>query len=262
MRTVTDQPVHARPVEIARARDRRGDETVRAHLVIDWPTWQRVRAEGLFHLDGVDSPAGFIEGAEVIVRARLRAAALSTAPDNLPAALADPTSPLSHTESWLATEAMQSVSNGTERAELGVRTDWAEPLPTSEPSGIKSLVESCLTGLGWDYERHDGDLIRFRARADGDRSWIVLIPLEPASDSGAVFSVHPRRVPVGARASIALLLLEANHQLGIGAFEIDPDDGEVRYRIPFAQPSFSDLQDILDRNLTAMSAYYDAVAQI
>lgn len=260
MRTVTVRPVVLRVAETHRGQARAGDDTVYARLLADWPTWQRVRHEGVFHLDGVVEPPGFEANRDVALRLRLRAALVEKAPDDLLAALADPDSPLSHTESWFATEVMQSVQAPTGYAELGVRTNWAEPLGPSDPGDVMSVVTSSLMGLGWEFERHDGDLIRCKASVDSDRSWVVLIPVEAESERGAVFSVHPRLVPVSARAGLALLLLEANHQLGVGAFEIDADDGEVRYRIPFTRPSAADFQEILDRNLTTMSAYYDAIA--
>ncbi len=267
LQTITGPPVEIAIESVTRAtRDGIGYRAgVHARVHISWPSWQRVMELGAFHLDGVDQPAGFEPDQDVTLTLQLRAPFMSAAPDQgdaLSAALADPHSPLSHTESWRCTEVLQSVDAPEGHAELGVRTPWASPIGPENlvaTGDIVTLVTGYLTGLGHDYEIHDSDLIRFTARADPERAWLVLITLDRTTSAGTIFSVHPHHVPVAARPGIALLLLEANHQLGAGSFEIDENDGEVRYRLAFARPTLATLKDRLDLNLTAMATYYDAI---
>lgn len=265
MRTMTGDAIEVRLANSGRSEPEHGG--IQSRVLVSWPTWQRVLASGAFHLDGANEPRGFEPERDVTLELRLRDAVARKAPGtDVAAALADPTSPLSYTEAWLCTAAMQPVSSPAGHAELGIRTEWASPLGAHEPDDLLARVTSSLAGLGLAHDvlrGADGDLdnaiVRFAARAGRERTWSVLIMVRAAERQCIIYSVHPMKVPIQARPGIALLLLEANCAIGAAAFEMDPFDGEVRLRTELIDPSSDEFQDLLDGHLTTMSSYLDAV---
>ena len=87
------------------------------------------------------------------------------------------------------------------------------------------------------------------------------VPSFRLTNQGAGYS--PVRVPEGARPSIAETIARANYGLRLGKFEMDYDDGELRFQLAHVLPgglldeeiisrSFSQAMTMLDRYLPAV----------
>jgi hypothetical protein len=61
-------------------------------------------------------------------------------------------------------------------------------------------------------------------------SWLLVGQAHEDVGAAVVYSVLPRPVPEQRRTAIALLLARINYGRVIGNFELDLDDGEVRYK--------------------------------
>jgi hypothetical protein len=61
-------------------------------------------------------------------------------------------------------------------------------------------------------------------------SWTLYVRARDEAEQVIVLSVHPDTVPEGRRPAMAEFLTRANFGLNIGNFEMDFDDGEVRFR--------------------------------
>jgi hypothetical protein len=83
---------------------------------------------------------------------------------------------------------------------------------------------------GWAYETNDqGPMLR--AFHDGDTgAFPVYVKANEAVDQLVVYAVLPEPVPIERRPDVGSLLAGLNYGLSIGNFELDHEDGEVRFR--------------------------------
>ena len=169
----------------------------------------------------VEAAAEHGEPMEVIARALL-------SPDELDLRAAD---------AWRVLNVTQAVDlpEGQEGfADAGYQTVWGRADRDGAMSGpvpMANVVRSVFESSPWDLEAIDGDeLFRARISTTDGHGWMCLVRLSPDDGLCAVYAVHPRRVPESARAEVAQLLLSLNYELPVGAFEMDTEDGEVRFR--------------------------------
>ena len=93
---------------------------------------------------------------------------------------------------------------------------------------IHDAVEGYLATRAWPYEDRGNYVVSAVAGESG--SWTACFDLREDDEQLLVYSVLPLRVPAERRTAVALFLSRANYGLAIGNFEIDLDDGEVRYK--------------------------------
>ncbi|GBF72257.1 hypothetical protein PA598K_00495 [Paenibacillus sp. 598K] len=232
------------------------------HLVEAWIADER------FHLftDLVNAEPSFDLDEPVVIRARLRQSyarrIASSGGDSqtiLAALLPGATEHtfLRQSECWLALELMQQIplpdalaSEGVVRH--GLQTAWlqsekaaAQPEDHTghrkpddardETSGVASysgaqtmLLERLLQQLNLRYEVFASDVVRLDIRTEIG-SWRMLIHISE-SDWCSVYSVFPELVPTSAHAAVAVQLMNLNYDGPGGAFELDAEDGELRFR--------------------------------
>jgi hypothetical protein len=92
-------------------------------------------------------------------------------------------------------------------------------------------------------------------------SWLLVGQAYEELDVACVYSVLPERVPQPRRQAIATLLARVNYGLVIGNFELDLDDGEVRFKASAPAPTADQLKALVatalgqaDRWLPALRA--------
>jgi hypothetical protein len=95
-------------------------------------------------------------------------------------------------------------------------------------SRLRETVIAYLEKRAWPYEVQ-GPFIVSPVAADAG-SWTAYFELREDDEQVLVYSMIPERVPVDRRTSVAVFLTRANHGLPIGNFELDFDNGEVRYK--------------------------------
>lgn len=62
-----------------------------------------------------------------------------------------------------------------------------------------------------------------------------------------VFAYSPLRAPEGSRLGIAEAVVRANYRLGIGKFELDYDDGEMRFQLSQVLSDDAVGKEVIDR---------------
>jgi hypothetical protein len=216
---------------------------VSATVTLSWDSWQRVVAEGLYHLDGTETPGSFEADLPVELRLQLRsafAADVADDPNELEAQLSDPEDPLCSTGAWYVTELSQELNlpdevdmDGDAVASLGIETAWADwsPAEAAANESIRDIVTSHLDAEDWEYEVTEDEalFVQFPVAVD-DQTWSVVVQVDELARSCLVYSFHPDPIPAASYAEICLRLNEANFDLGRGAFELDPSDGIVDFR--------------------------------
>lgn len=142
--------------------------------------------------------------------------------------------PLRLTECWVAMEVKQQIALpdsllGSGTLKSGYRTSWSEQSQDEHASSLQERIESFLQLRGLKYEPAGEQLIRLRFSSRGG-SWTGLIYLAEADGYCAIYSVLPDLVPEPSRQAVALALVNANYDLAGGSYEMDEEDGEVRFR--------------------------------
>ncbi len=98
------------------------------------------------------------------------------------------------------------------------------------------------------------------------RSWEVFCRSRHPVPQVMVYSLHPWVVPEDRRLAMMELLIRANYGLVIGNFEMDPDDGELRFKTSIDVGSDRLSSELLARlvqhNLDAFEQYLPAVEAV
>jgi hypothetical protein len=100
--------------------------------------------------------------------------------------------------------------------------------------------------------------------ANGD--WTMFVNRRDTEQQVMVHGVFARRVPVRRRKEIAMLLTRANFGLVIGNFELDLDDGELRYKTSIDVEDAELTEALLDHlvlaNVATMDRYLPAIEAV
>jgi hypothetical protein len=115
------------------------------------------------------------------------------------------------------------------------------------------------------YSTGEGQAIRTDLRGEV-ATYRVVARVEDDIDLFQVFGYSPLRVPEGCRPAVAETLTRANYGLRIGKFEMDMDDGELRFQV--AQILVHDTlgEDVIDRmigtTINMLDMYLPAVLSV
>lgn len=189
---------------------------------------------------------------------------------------------LTQIELWFATEAMQNIPlppelAGEGQVRHGFRTVWRHELlqlPASpqvknrqnreetqleqRDISLVEQVEQFLTANQLKYEMPSGQLIRMKLQSDRDASWTELIRIEEEARLVILYAIFPTLVEEAKREELALQFMNENYDLMNGAFEMDIEDGELRFRSTLLCPVNIDqrcLKQLLQDHIQVMEHF-------
>jgi hypothetical protein len=121
-------------------------------------------------------------------------------------------------------------------------------------------------GDAWQAEAlPDDGLLVFGVSGDNG-SWTAVAQAREDARQVAFYSAAPEHVPEEQRGEAALLLARLNWGLPIGAFELDVDDGQVRFRTSIdvgdGELTPELLKPLLIANLTLMDHHLPAIRAV
>lgn len=248
LRTPDGAPLPATAREVAYLTTGGAISEARLELELEPDLYEAVDRGGLFHLDADARGPGadrFAPSGPVRVTARLADDLL----DELVAAAGDPAqaghllgeqstgeldSALLATESWYALSVTAPVELPPELAADGT---LAQGYATTWTSGERRLAlpmlvvaEEVLRERGWSYTELDDDTALGWRMHSVHGTWTSFAVAREAEHRFAVYSVLDATVPLERVAEAAALVARVNWGLPIGNWELDMDDGTLRYK--------------------------------
>ena len=131
---------------------------------------------------------------------------------------------------------------------------------------LLDVVTAFLDGQSWPYETvKDGRVVRFPFAGDSEE-WQVFVEAREQYFQVVVYSVAPFNIPEEHRLPAAEYLTRANYGLIIGNFELDMEDGEVRFKtsidVEGAALASAMVRQLVFSNLRAMNQYLPGLAAV
>jgi hypothetical protein len=121
----------------------------------------------------------------------------------------------------------------------------------------------------WDFqavEHHDILRVGFTGE---QASWSCFAQSREAQQQLAFYSICPLRVPEAKRSLLAELLTRANYGLAMGNFELDYDDGEIRFKTSIDVEDFTELallppllHHLVYSNVSTLDRYLPAILAV
>jgi len=152
--------------------------------------------------------------------------------------------------------------------------DLAEIEDDSEAAPEESTVESSLlaelkkvfTSYRWPYSEVEGMPVLLSELAGPLGSWTFYAQIIEDQELIVFYSVCPLSVPEGRRPETADFLTRANYGLAVGNFELDFDDGEIRYKtvleVEGRRISKALVKKLVRANGLAMETYLPAIGAV
>ncbi len=127
-------------------------------------------------------------------------------------------------------------------------------------AGIFATLIDYMESEQWKYEILEGDtMLRFHVKTSAG-IMICYADVNEAHDWLCFYSILPVNVTPDRRAAMAEFLSRANHGLRIGNFEMDFDEGEVRFKtsidIEGGELTETMIDNLLRANLSTMNMYF------
>lgn len=136
--------------------------------------------------------------------------------------------------------------------------DQDTPEPAATPGAAKQplldRVAQFLNEDDWKFQRFE-DAALLRTAFQGDNgNWNVVVQSKEDFEQVFIYSVWSNNVPKDKRALVSEFLTRANYGMPIGCFEMDFEDGELRYRTS-VDVEGGELTPVMIKNLLYLNAY-------
>lgn len=148
--------------------------------------------------------------------------------------------------------AASSVAWPQESADQEAQEPAVPPGAAKQP--LLDRVAQFLNEDDWKFQRFE-DAALLRTAFQGDNgNWNVVVQSKEDFEQVFIYSVWSNNVPKDKRAPMAEFLTRANYGMPIGCFEMDFEDGELRYRTS-ADVEGGELTPVMIKNLLYLNAY-------
>ncbi len=156
---------------------------------------------------------------------------------------------------WTAMEAM--------RFQLGDVS--AARLAPDVTDTLLSELKRVFAENGWPYSEVAGAPVLLSELTGPEGSWDFYAQAVEEKDLVLLYSIAPHRVPAERRLEVSEFLTRANHGLADGNFELDFDDGEVRFKSVLHVPVDLDrilVKRVVRQNGTALETYLPSITAL
>jgi hypothetical protein len=121
---------------------------------------------------------------------------------------------------------------------------------------IQEAVTAYIEARDWPYTTDERGVVSFPGFGSNG-AWTVYLAPREDDEQILVHSVVPEDAPVERRRDLALFLTRANFGLVLGNFELDLDDGELRYKTSIDVEDVEIVDKLIDNLVLANVATTD-----
>jgi len=187
---------------------------------------------------------------------------------------------LNNGEYWFLTDATQEIElppalieQGGSSLKQGFKTVWYNELlqqPLHERKlqlddySSLTLMEQVIQYLEhnqYKWELYSEDIIQITLQ-DNEQAWAELIRVDEQARTVLFYAVFPQKLPDESIHKLSYILLNENYNMTSGAFELDLEDGELRYRSSLFAPESvqqAAITHILNNHKNMMELYIPAI---
>ncbi len=131
--------------------------------------------------------------------------------------------------------------------------------------GIKSFLQTHFEADGLERE-DDEDMLSFRLEDEDGHEWGCLALAEEQSEQAIFYSVVLENTAAEHMLETMRFVTLANYGMQVGNFELDLEDGEVRFKtaidVEGVELSEGLLRNLVELNLMMMGLYYDGLLAV
>ncbi len=181
------------------------------------------------------------------------------------------------TQNWYALTVKQAVTLPPELAETGdvfagYSTIWSERenmTENDETQNLQSLFDVVLDFFKireWPYDQLEGQTTLHMGYSGENGEWDCFAHVNEENQQASFYSVYPAKSNEDLRAAMAELLTRINYGMPVGNFEMDMDDGEIRFKtsldVTDDRLSLALLTQLFEANLFLMDRYLPAIQSV
>jgi hypothetical protein len=131
---------------------------------------------------------------------------------------------------------------------------------------ILAAAQAYLSEQGWSFTRLAGRTALQLKVDSAHGQWLCYAQAREAERQLLFYSVFPTNAPEERRAAVAELLTRANFGLYLGNFEMDWEDGEIRYKtsvaVEGAELTPALVRQVVEPNVRIMERYFAAIRAV
>jgi hypothetical protein len=136
----------------------------------------------------------------------------------------------------------------------------------SQPNVLFEAVSSFLAADGWNATQVEGDTSLQLLFQGSQSQWLCFVQVREDVQQVIFYSICPVIVPAEKRMDIAEYITRANYGLILGNFEMDFDDGELRYKTSLDVEGITFtaelLRPLIIANITTMDHYLQGALSV
>ncbi|MGB1012606.1 MAG: YbjN domain-containing protein [Nannocystaceae bacterium] len=118
----------------------------------------------------------------------------------------------------------------------------------------------------WTYEEADTDILQTVFEGERGQRWFCIAQARETEQQFLFFSIFPERVGENFRTVVMEFITRANFGLLLGNFELDLDDGELRFKttidIEDTELNYPLWRQVVYRNLATMDDYFGGLGAV
>lgn len=287
LKTSTGSSIKMQLVDVSL--DRKGEKITDCRITVrcNYEIYEIIDDRALFHLfleaRGLMTGDGLDPSLDVEIEAKLSQLELAkltefaTSAEEVATHLLDasknqPEDRILETESWFGLYVKQNIPLPPELQEtgelkMGYRTIWAEEKPSIIQE--KSLLETMMdffNSQDWTFSQVEGQSTLSMPFKGKSGEWMCYAHTREKRHQCIFYSVCPVKAPESKWLVIVELLTRANYGLPVGNFEMDLEDGEIRYKtginITGDRLSPEIITQMVTENTKQMDKYLPAILQV
>lgn len=97
-------------------------------------------------------------------------------------------------------------------------------------TALQNTILSYFHDQGWPVQHHETEPLIRLEYGNEVGNWSCLIWYRAETSQVLVYSIMPAKIPADQRVAVAEFMMRINYDQVLGGFEINMEDGEVRYR--------------------------------